>query len=808
MKTPVAFLYNFNNYTITSISGGFDSHFARECVRYLRVTFPLKYNREWRQLVAVMLAEDNDDSPYTANGSIAIFRRVNANTNTFLDGHYLSEDLDGFKAHYDLGNDHEMISLIKYNKIYTNDTWRVWGCGRLCTLITPLTEIIIETTFTTDTDTNITTASSKIRYNENMDMTHDLFLRCDERRVPFSRFDFCDQNYDFENILSLGSDLYFQQSSNYGFTADSYPTGSPLNGQNIQNLVFDSHFGPFLETEGFDTTQRVFGFSYKAIDRFPCGHLINEHDSDQCVDKYTKSPYFHSVCLYGTINRLTRGRVPVFGIYDGHFNSYIHTPGGLERPIIKEGDRHKQFCRAISDYVRFDKTYDGSQFGVTHITGYQTGGRNQISIAQTLTKLAGAAPHTLDTFFAVYLLSFDYFYMKNSHSLDHKTFDADLNVSRKVYFIPKLSDNFILHSIFRYKHVSYCLVGYGGPGIMEVRYLYSENFKRMFPFDKTNEIEWSTVVTCPIEMMRYSVVSNYREGQLCHEKPTYNIHHSVFNIGPALYHQTGLHFYYYDIMRKKFIFDRHVTELLATYFDTRHRLTGHSVEWVKGDGFYHVVIHGRSSLTYRPLGEYIFGLFIYVYKDIDTKTLMPVVKPSDYLAGTGVTRLLFSLGPHRYDGLFDHQLVLFAWQGVRIEMYQIVNTFLDKNDHNVTMVFHHDHWQHVDAKQVLFPFIASSISKAANWYYQDMCQFDKYIGAYFDYDNITHRKGAYLVATDNQSDVLYLYNMLDWIRKPYVEIDSMYKFKKSLWSYFTTYCPMRGPNDYDFTGINESMYFL
>ncbi|CAG2106783.1 unnamed protein product [Medioppia subpectinata] len=766
VEKPVVFLYDFNNYTIIPTSGGFYSYFANECVRYLSETFPPKYIRESRQLVAVMLEEDTGDS-HPANGSIAIFRRIDANTNTFLDSHYLSEDLEGVRAHYDLGDNHQIVSLIKYNKQYTNDTWR--------------------------------------------DMTHDLFLRCDERRAPFSPFDFCEQNYNFDNILSLGNDLYFQRNTSfwrlksYGFTSDSYPTGSPLKSQNIQNLVFDSHFGPFLETEGFDTSQRVFGFSYKAMDRFPCGHFTRDDDYSQCVDKYSKSPYFHSVCLYGTVNRMGTA-VPVFSIDNGYFKSYIHTPGGLERPIIKEGDRHRQFCKAIADYVRFDEQYViRIGFGVTHITGYQTGGRNQISIAQTIAKLKGVGSHLKDTDFAVYSMSFEYFYIKNGHSLDYKTFDQKLNVTRKVYYIPAHHDNFIVHSLFRYKNVSYCLVGYGRP---HTRYLYSEDFKRKPPpdspkhpiilwFDKTNEIEWSTVVTCPIEMMRYSVVSNYLEGQLCLRKPTYNIHQSVLNIGPALYHQTGLHFYYYDIMRKKFIFDRHVTELLATYFDTRHRVTGYSIELLKGDGYYDVTIHGRSSFAYRPLGKYIYGLFMYVYKDKDTKTLMPVVKPSDYLSGTGVTRLLFSLGPHRYDGLFDHQLVLFAWQLARIEMYQIVTTFPDKN---LTMVVHHDHSQHVDAKQVLFPFIATTISKAANYYYQDMCPFDKFIGAYFDYDNITHRKGAYLVATDNISDTLYLFNMLDWGRKPYIEIDSMYNFRKTLWSYFTTYCPLRGPNDYDFTG--------
>ncbi|CAG2120542.1 unnamed protein product, partial [Medioppia subpectinata] len=343
---PVVFLYNFNNYTITAISGGFVSHFVNECFRYLTETFPLNYIPEWRQLVAVMLAEDTGDSPHRANGSIAIFRRIDPNTNTLENLHYLSEDIDGVKANYDLGNETEMISLIKYNKIYTNDTWRVWGCGEYCSLKTPLHEITIETTST----------QSKIRYNKNQDMTHDLFLRCDERRAPFTPFDFCDQNYDFDNILNLGSDLYFQRNSSfwrlrdYGFTADSYPTGSPLKGQNIQNLVFDSHFGPFLETEGFDTSQRVFGFSYKAIDRFPCGHLIDKEDYYQCLDKYTKSPYFHSVCLYGTVSRVATA-VPVFTIDNGYYKSYIHTPGGLERPNVTEDGRHRQFCKAVSDYV-------------------------------------------------------------------------------------------------------------------------------------------------------------------------------------------------------------------------------------------------------------------------------------------------------------------------------------------------------------------------------------------------------------------------------------------------------------------------
>ncbi|CAG2117163.1 unnamed protein product, partial [Medioppia subpectinata] len=751
-EKPVAFLINFDNYTITPISGGFDSYFADECVRYLNVTFPPKYTRESRQLVAVMLAEDNGDSSQPPNGSIAIFRRIDPNTNTFLDSHYLSEDCEGVRAHYDLGNNHDIVSLIKYNKIYTNDSWRVWGCGHFCTLKTPLYEIIIQTT-------KIDTISAIVKYelySVDEDMTHDLFLRCDERRAPFTPFDFCDQKYDFDNILSLGSDLYFQRSTNYGFTADSYPTGSPLNGQNIQNLVFDSHFGPFLETEGFDTSQRVFGFSYKSIDRFPCGHFTADADYDQCVDKYTKSPYFHSVCLYGTAGRKGTG-VPVFGKENGYYKSYIHTPGGLERPIIKDGDRHRELCRVISCYVRFKEKYNGTGFGVTHITGYQSGGRNQILIAQTLAEFKGAPnTHLMDTFFAVYSMSFEYFHIHYRYSLDYQTFDRMLNATRKLYYIPAHHDNFTMHSLFRYKHVSYCLVGNGRP---HTRYLYNEDFQRKPP-----------PVCLPPKCCHKT---NYREGQLCFEKPTYNIHQSVFNIGPALYHQTG---------------------------HTRHRVTGHSIEWPTALGFYHVIIHGRSSYAYLPLGEYIFGLFMYVYKDKDTKTLMPVVKPSDYLSGTAVTRLLFSLGPHRYDGLFDHQLVLFAWQLTRIEMYQIVTTFPDKNDHNVTMVVHHDHAQWVDAKQVLFPFIASSISKAANWYYQDMCPFAKFIGAYFDYDNITKQRGAYLVATDNKSDTLYLFNMLEWNRKPYIEIDSMYNFKKTLWSYFTTYCPMRGPNDYDFTG--------
>ncbi|CAG2112103.1 unnamed protein product, partial [Medioppia subpectinata] len=101
----------------------------------------------------------------------------------------------------------------------------------------------------------------------------------------------------------------------------------------------------------------------------------------------------------------------------------------------------------------------------------------------------------------------------------------------------------------------------------------------------------------------------------------------------------------------------------------------------------------------------------------------------------------------------------------------------DQNLNNMTMVVHHDHAQHVDGIQIFFPFISSSKTKVANYYYQDKCPFDKFIGAYFDYDNITKKIGAYLVATDNKSDTLYLFSMLDWNRKPYVEIDSMYNFK-------------------------------
>ncbi|CAG2104551.1 unnamed protein product, partial [Medioppia subpectinata] len=70
------------------------------------------------------------------------------------------------------------------------------------------------------------------------------------------------------------------------------------------------------------------------------------------------------------------------------------------------------------------------------------------------------------------------------------------------------------------------------------------------------------------------------------------------------------HFYYYYTINMTFIFDKYVTHLLGTYFDSK----------------YHVIIHGKSSDAYRSLGQYIYGLFQYDPSFGDSrKAFKPVV---------------------------------------------------------------------------------------------------------------------------------------------------------------------------------------
>lgn len=83
------------------------------------------------------------------------------------------------------------------------------------------------------------------------------------------------------------------------------------------------------------------------------------------------------------------------------------------------------------------------------------------------------------------------------------------------------------------------------------------------PMEETLE----SLFRCPFEQ-NYGLVMTYKP-KVCDDHLIYDIKdesETVFNIGYGLYHQIGQQFFSHNPWTGKFEYDRHVSELLSTYF--------------------------------------------------------------------------------------------------------------------------------------------------------------------------------------------------------------------------------------------------
>ncbi|CAG2101251.1 unnamed protein product [Medioppia subpectinata] len=670
---------------VTSIHSKPYDHLRDFCLNFIDSTFAPKYSHEKRSLVSISI----DNESYRNATNVAVFKREMTGK-SIPNPYYMTyaDDRGVDTKHLDLDTDESVHLLVDFG-----DDYPLFGCPQNCVLNSTLTNITID-------ENNITPAFHL-----------EIFFRCVEKRVPFSPYELCANNYTFDRMLSLGWDLILRRDTRFWrsqymrYTEKAYP----------------------YDTFGQNSFDDIYGFTYKSKDQFPC-----DKTNTGCLRAFVNTKFYHSVCLYGHNYKVPTGG-HIFNIDNMTIGAFVYKWDGLV--VSKNGDNeeHKRFCTDIAREINSLSTGSANQRFVA-MTAYTEG-----SAANLHNNLIVAIDSGGQSDYNIYLFNWTYDRLPIAQSAD----------------------------------------GHGIPGTGD-------------------ELNWSQMVSCPAKYMTYSVISSYTEG-VCKVNREYDSRQSIFNIGKRLYHQTGRHFYYYDRDVHTFLYDRHVTQLLATYFDTRNRLTGFSLDinHIQSNNFnyYYVIIHGKSSDAYRELGQYIYGLFLYSNSyghGIPIRVLMPLFNiPANLHHWFGPD--LNSPNPNFY-----YQLV-FAWYRTRDKTFHIYNMPTVSTKTLVAVLRNQIPWLRVFA-----PFMnVSADGKAYTYEFYDTryLEFDKVVGIYLDFEENTGKKSPHLVANYrvDGKPYLYDYDMLNWDSH---EVMNLTMIKTKI-QYLPHYCRGSENPDHGFCGATE-----
>ncbi|CAG2107985.1 unnamed protein product [Medioppia subpectinata] len=320
-----------------------------------------------------------------------------------------------------------------------------------------------------------------------------------------------------------------------------------------------------------------------------------EIKTKECKQRLLDSDAYYNVCLYGYTSEKTSETT--FAKTGLKAFPFYYTPNGMEA-YKWEDYGYQNFCTELSAYID-RKISTGKTPDFRGLTAYQQSVDTKL---YNIAVLWAASTDPLDNNQTVHTFKWT---VDVKHSPGGKAPDINSMIEYNEV-TNQLQSNDTINGLFVHNnHI--VLNAFSGNQYFPIAV---ESIRTTNPqFQGDHYFKWDDIVYCPAKHMTYSVISSYTEG-VCEVNRTYNKRQSVFNIGDRLYHQTGRHFYYYSFRdsssERKFIFDKYVTQLLGTYFDTRQRVTGYSF---KIHPLYKVVIHGKSSHAYRELGAYIYGFF-------------------------------------------------------------------------------------------------------------------------------------------------------------------------------------------------------
>ncbi|CAG2103475.1 unnamed protein product [Medioppia subpectinata] len=473
-------------------------------------------------------------------------------------------------------------------------------------------------------------------------------------------------------------------------------------------------------------------------------------ESIACIARYVESKYHSNVCLYA--NTLPESTDTTFNIKGMTAVPFVLTPNGLKSYANHTSeDKYRYFCKQIADEI--DNHIIGDEF--QGITAYVEDYDINIAVVSVLTpdSSVGFKRQIFTIKWDIHLDYSKYIKLKTVINVTSNTYEHNIQTHTIGIFT---SNDRVLAAVSR---LTYEDVG-----------LYEK------------------YISCPAKGLIYAVTSSYWEG-VCHATRYYNTRLSVFNIGSQIYHQTGRYFYYFTYQSDRMKFDRHVTQLLATYFETRHRVTGYSVESRHMLGYYEVVIHGMSSPAYRSLGRYIYAMFTYSGNTfMGTQILTPVVDPTAHSPELNV--IDFTLGPAKGDISFanDMHLLLFGglFKGQTASDYY-VGLYMVYNYNDTTIWVSDTHSKVFQQVYFVFNYKPKDVGEfGLNYAYNfDELTFDKLVGIYFDtYGTHTIPTGPYLVANaykETNKDLLYIYNMYNKKEKKMkslkdIEVESTYLY--------------------------------
>ncbi|CAG2114267.1 unnamed protein product, partial [Medioppia subpectinata] len=569
-----------------------------------------------------------------------------------------------------------------------------------------------------------------------------IFFRCVEKRVPFTPYDFL--GWD----LILRRDTRFWRSQYMRYTEKAYP----------------------YDTFGQNSFDDIFGFTYKSKDQFPC-----DKTNTGCLRAFVNTKFHHSVCLYGHNHKMPTGG-HIFNINNMTIGAFVYKWDGLVVSKYGDNEEHNRFCTDIAREIN-SLSAGSANHRFVAMTAYTEG-----SAANLHNNLIVAIDSGGQSDYHIYQFNWTYDRLPIAQSAAANGIPGTGFTKQMIRLdIQSIVPSSRLNSLYHYNNtmISYVQIG------------------NKSDFTTNDELNWSEMVSCPAKYMTYPVISSYTEG-VCKVNREYDSRQSIFNIGKRLYHQTGRHFYYYDRDVHTFLYDRHVTQLLATYFDTRNRLTGFSLDinHIKPNnfGFYYVIIHGKSSHAYRELGQYIYGLFLYSNSyglGVPIRVLMPLFNMP--------TSLHHWFGPdlNSPNPNFYYQLV-FAWYRTRDKTFHIYNMPTVSTKTLVAVLRNQIPWLRVFA-----PFMPSTADgKAYTYEFYDTryLEFDKVVGIYLDFEENTDKKSPHLVANYrvDEKSYLYDYDMLDWDRH---EVMNLTMIKTKI-KYLETYC--RGNESKHKSNISES----
>ncbi|XP_054160014.1 uncharacterized protein LOC128958223 [Oppia nitens] len=464
-----------------------------------------------------------------------------------------------------------------------------FACPQNCTLRSLLSII--------DVSPELTVWYSGELFGTNQSL-HSLF-GCDSYDMVyvnnFSPNEFCADQRS-QSVFTMGDDLYLQNNGRFWRRYDkrfTNPRGNPLPVLTLSSIVFDSDIARLLHEENIDITRPVMGFAFKYFTINPvslstCGNnkaLL----SVRC--RLYLMPDNYRACIYGY----------KFSdkVSDNHQKQqqrmeslpFEYTPAGLRIMLNKywvgslELRDVYQETRSICDYILF------KILEIPHVTKMHSitvldrnssyGYRQWFGIQAMVTVREPNKPEELQLI--------DAEISKQPH---HIMNEADFVFNRTAIHVSvKLG-----LGNGEEKHTEYGMYYTNQSWIFSTRRTTRENMlslKKILQKDMLTNHTHSlqSLYECPFNQS-YTLVSD--ENHVRHGCTANSlVFQSVFNAGEQVYFQSGQRFYRYNKLRKKFVYDRYVTNLLNDHFDTKHRVIGYS--YLNFGNQFRTVIVGRPK---------------------------------------------------------------------------------------------------------------------------------------------------------------------------------------------------------------------